>query len=99
LFLPSLQLLSGSITFQHCSISTPSTCTIKHVRQYFLEGTLPKPGTVCQVDLGPFDSVEQGSLDEAQGILSTGMNEEDRLLVSALLELSSWPFVPFHHDL
>jgi len=73
----------------HCSMSSPSLCTIKYVRQYFTDGTLPKPGTVCEVDLRPFDSVEVGSPEEAQGLLNKYMNEEDKLLFSALRELSS----------
>ena len=31
-------------------------CTAKHVRQYFREGTLPKEGTVCEVDEPIFKS-------------------------------------------
>ncbi|KAF8813567.1 hypothetical protein BYT27DRAFT_7044549, partial [Phlegmacium glaucopus] len=38
----------------HASISSPSLCTVKHVRQYFTDGKLPEPGTVCEVDAGPF---------------------------------------------
>ncbi|KAJ7799978.1 TAP-like protein-domain-containing protein [Mycena olivaceomarginata] len=38
----------------HCSLSGPSICTQKHIRRYFLNGTLPAPGTVCAVDAPPF---------------------------------------------
>ncbi|KAJ6487393.1 Alpha/Beta hydrolase protein [Mycena vitilis] len=38
----------------HTSFAAPSVCTQKHVRQYFREGTLPKPNTVCPVIGDPF---------------------------------------------
>jgi pimeloyl-ACP methyl ester carboxylesterase len=31
----------------HCSISTPTPCTLKGIREYFQTGTLPDPDTVC----------------------------------------------------
>ncbi|KAJ7921954.1 Alpha/Beta hydrolase protein [Mycena leptocephala] len=34
----------------HTSLSAPSLCTIGYFRQYFLNGILPPPGTVCPVD-------------------------------------------------
>jgi len=80
----------------HCSISAPSLCTIKYVRQYFMDGTLPKPGTVCQPNLKPFDVVEKpGLLEEAQRRLKMDIDEEDKLLFSAIQELSSSPFISF----
>ena len=84
---------------QHCSISAPSLCTIKYVRQYFADGTLPKPGTVCAPDLGPFDSVnlKEGSVEDAQGRLhDMDMNEEDMQLFSAIHELSSSQLTSFY---
>ncbi|KAI0893058.1 TAP-like protein-domain-containing protein [Annulohypoxylon nitens] len=32
----------------HLSMSQPSNCTNGYIRDYFLKGTLPAPGTVCQ---------------------------------------------------
>lgn len=78
--------------FQHCSMSAPSLCTTKYIRQYFTDGTLPKSGTMCETDLGPFDSVKEGSTEDAQGKLLMDMNEEDKLLLSAIRELSSSQF-------
>ncbi|KAG7094139.1 hypothetical protein E1B28_007751 [Marasmius oreades] len=34
----------------HASINAPSTCTAMHVREYFVNGTLPPEGTVCPMD-------------------------------------------------
>ena len=77
-------------------MSAPSLCTTKYIRQYFADGILPKPGTVCEVDLGPFDSVKEGSTEDAQGRLHMDMNEEDKQLLNAIRELSSLPFTNFY---
>ena len=37
-------------SYGHCSISAPSLCTAKHVRAYFINGTLPEEGATCEVD-------------------------------------------------
>ncbi|KAL4863543.1 hypothetical protein BDV12DRAFT_202017 [Aspergillus spectabilis] len=42
--------------FGHGLMSHASTCTINAIRQYFQDGTLPEPGTICDVDYSPFDS-------------------------------------------
>ncbi|TDL30126.1 alpha/beta-hydrolase [Rickenella mellea] len=46
----------------HCSLSASSLCTQKHVREYFLHGTLPKRGTVCPVDEELFPTSLGGSV-------------------------------------
>ena len=62
-----------------------------------MDGTLPKVGTVCQADLGPFDSFEERSRGGAQGRLyMDSMDEEDKLLLSAMEKLSSSPFTNFY---
>ena len=77
-------------------MSAPSLCTTKYIRQYFMDGTLPKPGTMCEVNLGPFDSVEEGSMKDAQGRLHMDMNEEDKQLLRVIRELSSSQFTNFY---
>ncbi|ESK91323.1 alpha beta hydrolase fold family [Moniliophthora roreri MCA 2997] len=52
----------GSVVLQqdspgHGSTSSPSLCTANVVRAYFVNGTLPKPGTVCPIDGNPFSKV------------------------------------------
>ena len=85
------------IIVQHCSPSVPSLCTMKYVRQYFTNGTLPKPGTICEPNIELFDSVTEGSTeDDAQRRLHMDINEEDKLLLSAIRELSSSQFTNFH---
>lgn len=47
-------------SYGHCSLSAPSLCTAKHVRAYFVNGTLPEEGATCDVDELPFvGAVEQ----------------------------------------
>ncbi|KAJ7123163.1 TAP-like protein-domain-containing protein [Mycena epipterygia] len=70
----------------HCSISAPSICTQKHIRQYFLEGILPAPGSVCSVIGSPFPTDDWATAD-AQAVLS--LSPPDRNLLEALRELST----------
>ncbi|KAI0793726.1 alpha/beta-hydrolase [Fomes fomentarius] len=65
----------------HCSLSTPSLCTAKHVRRYFQEGTLPKEGTRCDVEELPLI----GQV-ESEGLRA--MSVEDAELLDALKGLS-----------
>ncbi|PWY83504.1 hypothetical protein BO70DRAFT_370735 [Aspergillus heteromorphus CBS 117.55] len=67
----------------HCSVSGPSVCTAKVVRQYFQTGELPKPGTTCEVDKRPFGLPGPG---EPQ-VLSA----DDTALMSALRSLGETP--------
>ncbi|KAK1218736.1 hypothetical protein PQX77_018561 [Marasmius sp. AFHP31] len=58
----------------HCSINSPSACTAKVIREYFVNGTLPKEGTVCPMDGSPFDDPkkqESGSGSTDQSMDST----------------------------
>ncbi|KAI0917846.1 hypothetical protein AcV5_002682 [Taiwanofungus camphoratus] len=64
-------------SYGHCSISSPSLCTAKHVRAYFLNGTLPEEGTVCEPDELPFVGVVNR---EETDIMST----DDKELLDAL---------------
>ena len=51
---------------------------------------------MCETDYGPFDDVKGGPMADAQGRLRMDiMNEEDKLLLNAIRELSSLSFT--HH--
>ncbi|KAI0665892.1 alpha/beta-hydrolase [Trametes maxima] len=67
-------------SYGHCSLSAPSLCTAKYVRAYFVNGTLPEPGTVCEVDELPF----VGSAGDVRA-----MSKEDTELLDALKGLST----------
>ncbi|KAB2575811.1 Tripeptidyl aminopeptidase [Lasiodiplodia theobromae] len=54
--------LEGSVVlehhgFGHCSPAQVSRCTAKATQVYFDNGTLPEPGSICEVDVPPFSNV------------------------------------------
>ncbi|KAL0576742.1 hypothetical protein V5O48_005232 [Marasmius crinis-equi] len=60
----------GSVVLQqdspgHPSTSAPSICTFRAVQDYFVNGTLPKEGTVCPMDGSPFDPPTTGASGNA----------------------------------
>ena len=68
-FLAGSPLILTSIP-QHCShLTQPSLCTGRAIREYFLNGVLPEPGTVCPVDIPLFLSAEEWTL----GWLAVGL--------------------------
>ncbi|KAH9895107.1 alpha/beta-hydrolase [Cubamyces lactineus] len=68
-------------SYGHCSLSAPSLCTAKHVRAYMTNGTLPAPGTVCEVDELPFIGRTNASKLRAE-------SREDAELLDAMRGLS-----------
>ncbi|KAJ7199294.1 TAP-like protein-domain-containing protein [Mycena haematopus] len=77
----------------HCSIAAVSICTLKHIRQYFLEGMLPVPGTVCPVDVLLFPSPDFDADDEVQA--NFVLDAADRNLFEAARELAKMPLMRF----
>ncbi|KAK0228236.1 TAP-like protein-domain-containing protein [Armillaria fumosa] len=63
----------------HCSLAAPSLCTQQYIREYFFNGTLPDPGTVCPVIGGPFPKATSLE-DDKQAVFSA---EERRHLFVA----------------
>lgn len=47
----------------HCTISSPTSCVVGHVKKYFQEGTLPKDNTICVPPASPWslNSTVKGS--------------------------------------
>lgn len=68
-------------SYGHCTIKSPSLCTAKNVRAYFVNGTVPEEGTVCEVEELPFI----GAVNESMRTLSAG----DAELLDALKGLAS----------
>ncbi|KAI1626160.1 TAP-like protein-domain-containing protein [Exophiala viscosa] len=95
-------LFPGSVVLQHngyghCSLAQPSLCTAEAIQAYFVNGTLPASGTVCQPDVPLFsnatweDALDSISLDgtvpvKAKRDVPYGPSSED--LLEALIELS-----------
>lgn len=65
----------------HCSIA--SMCTVRTIGDYFQDGRLPVPGTVCEVDIAPFGASEA----RKQKLLKLN-NGVDRELWKAIISLS-----------
>jgi hypothetical protein len=79
---PSSVVLTQN-AYGHCSLAAPSTCSVRYIREYFQNGTLPANGTVCDSD---FDLFEFPGLNE--GVM--GLDE----LSSIALELSRKVKIP-----
>jgi hypothetical protein len=82
-----LALKLGLTLPQHCSISGPSICSQKYIRQYFLDGALPEAGTLCPVLASPFPAGDFRAAAEAQAVLS--LSAADRTLFEAVSELAA----------
>ncbi|KAM3438678.1 hypothetical protein NHJ13734_004081 [Beauveria thailandica] len=43
--------------YGHCTLGIPSRCTVQKYRDYWVNGTMPEPGTVCEADYQPWSNV------------------------------------------
>ncbi|RYP37233.1 hypothetical protein DL767_003052 [Monosporascus sp. MG133] len=43
--------------YGHCSLAVPSLCTLETTAAYWLNGSLPDPGTVCESDMPLYSNV------------------------------------------
>ena len=55
------RLFDGSVVLAHSGyghgiIASPSACVANYISAYFVNGTLPDPGTHCKPDLGPWEA-------------------------------------------
>ncbi|RDB20278.1 hypothetical protein Hypma_012562 [Hypsizygus marmoreus] len=73
----------------HCSLSAPSLCTMKYIRDYFVDGTLPKPDTICPVFDSPFPPPPGYQHDAAQAALQKSLSAADHRILDAVRTLSS----------
>ena len=64
---------------QHCSLAAPSLCTVKAIRAYFRNGTLPEPGTVCDIQGEIFGDRVSPFIDSLVGEERSMMNAWDKL--------------------
>lgn len=83
--LPSfLTLLSSWLSiYQHSSLAAPSVCTVTYIRDYFVNGTLPDPGTICPVIGSPFDRNTTG-----QAIADRSLAADDKDILDTVRALS-----------
>ncbi|KAL0564779.1 hypothetical protein V5O48_017258, partial [Marasmius crinis-equi] len=69
----------------HASVAAPSACTVQAVREYFVNGTLPKEGTVCPMDGSPFDGAAS---DSGSGTTKRDGASDDGDIVGTLWDLA-----------
>ncbi|KAG6807571.1 hypothetical protein H0H93_001440, partial [Arthromyces matolae] len=85
----------------HCSLAAPSVCTQIHIRNYFINGRLPPPNTICPVIGRPFPtpaydfgsssaskSDRQVVLDKNSIPAEEALSPEERLIYEAARKLS-----------
>ncbi|KAF9057241.1 TAP-like protein-domain-containing protein [Panaeolus papilionaceus] len=81
----------------HSSNGAPSTCTQSYIRRYFIDGTLPEPGTVCSPDTPIFGQKHNAGRWSAQNVLDAPSAEEQEIY-TATQEISMTdalrPFYP-----
>lgn len=76
----------------HCTISMPSYCTIKHVRQYLDSGKLPEIGTICEIDEPYFPNPN----DKSRTVDGSTDEEELAGALKALANDPPWSKSTFH---
>lgn len=54
--------------YGHSSVSLPSRCTLETVSAYWVNGTLPEPGKVCEVDALPYSGKSWVDVFESAGV-------------------------------
>jgi hypothetical protein len=76
--------------YGHCSVSSPSICLARHVRDYLSDGKLPDSHTKCEIDGGYFTRPDKGN-----GMAKVYFEDpEERRIHQAQVELArdiEWP--------
>lgn len=74
---------------QHASVSAPSVCTQKYIREYFVRGSLPPADTICHPDALPFPPAGSGeATSEQQTTLGTSFSSVERDIFAAVHAMS-----------
>ncbi|KAH6615968.1 Alpha/Beta hydrolase protein [Chaetomium sp. MPI-SDFR-AT-0129] len=76
--------------YGHCSISLPSACVAKHVRNFLYDGKLPDEHVTCEADGNPYFSKPE---EKSAWISAEAVSEEDSRIRLAQHELAKdfWP--------
>ncbi|KAF8609123.1 alpha/beta-hydrolase [Ceratobasidium sp. AG-I] len=76
--------------FGHATIAHPSLCTAKVLHDYFVQGTIPTPGTVCKPEPGYlFPENNTSSTSKSKREYVGDMSGTDRGLLAALEDMSN----------
>ncbi|KAK7040311.1 hypothetical protein VNI00_009779 [Paramarasmius palmivorus] len=73
----------------HGSTAAPSICTANAVRTYFINGTLPEPGTICPIIGHSFDLLNSTSKSSKRELSEAGFKEEDIEVLHALKRMGT----------
>ncbi|KAK4143501.1 Alpha/Beta hydrolase protein [Dichotomopilus funicola] len=78
--------------YGHCSISLPSTCVAKHIRNFLYDGKLPDERVTCEADGNPYFAKPEETL---AWISALAVSEEDSRIRLAQQELAKdfWPSI------
>jgi pimeloyl-ACP methyl ester carboxylesterase len=76
--------------YGHCSISAPSMCVARHVREFLYEGKLPDSYTKCEVDGGYFEKPKDGT-GEAKVYFEDAEERKIHLAQVKLARDMEWP--------
>ena len=60
--------------FGHGSTAVPSECGLRAISAYWVNGTLPEPGTVCRRDVEPYSPDWWPEVFKAAGVNETWIN-------------------------
>ncbi|TBU37821.1 TAP-like protein-domain-containing protein [Dichomitus squalens] len=66
----------------HTSQALQSTCTKQHLRAYFANGTLPTPGTVCEVEESPFPPPSNSTASSIIGSAAIATSANSKMRIS-----------------
>lgn len=89
--------LQGSVVLQHTGYGhgfwgDPNLCVAKAVRDYFVDGVMPAPDTVCEREIAPFDipltGLYNGSYYDSLGRRALELSEDDQELLSIMYEVA-----------
>lgn len=86
-------MLTTCLALQHTSLSGFSTCTAEAIHAYFVNGTLPTPGTLCQTDTTIFESPNNSSGYGGVTITPLKRSVEDYTLREAARALAKSDFL------
>ncbi|KAI9364916.1 TAP-like protein-domain-containing protein [Zopfochytrium polystomum] len=70
-------------SYGHASIAQFSSCTVQMLQRYFIDGTVPASGTVCDADVPVFASTEDADSSVEAAAMRRGAEEVARFVAKA----------------
>lgn len=87
--------LEGSVVLEvngtgHCSINLPSACVAEKTMRYWVDGVLPQPGEVCDVDALPFSDTTWADIFEGMGASARSLFKREAVRAAGYLMDRRW---------